>query len=82
MNLTLVRVAACKGPDGCGRNRAVLWQSDCGCWVFKCLICGDVDECRCGDADTKATDENFLAWIGMTHLALKSLTDEYVDDRR
>lgn len=44
----LLRLNACNGPDGCGRNRAIVWQADCGCWTFKCLLCGDVDGVKCG----------------------------------
>lgn len=47
--ISLYRIQTCLGPDGCGRERAVIWQGDCGCWTFKCLICGNVDAARCGD---------------------------------
>lgn len=45
--ISLLFYDRCAGPDGCGAHKAVIWQGDCGCWVFKCLICGDVTESRC-----------------------------------
>ncbi len=55
--ITLLHYSACLGPDGCGKNRAVVWQGDCGCWVFKCLVCGVVDHVDCGREAESHWDE-------------------------
>jgi hypothetical protein len=64
--MRLLRVNACAGPDGCHGERAVVWQGACGCWVFKCLLCGDVDQARCSyEAEhMDAFDEAAMELVG------------------
>lgn len=57
MQVALLWLSTCRGPDGCNRDRAVLWQGDCGCWTFKCLICGNVDYADCGHEVADHWDE-------------------------
>lgn len=45
--LTLIRVHTQQCTGGCPGD-AVVWQGDCGCFVLKCLVCGELGWTYCG----------------------------------
>lgn len=54
----------CNGPDGCGSEEpSPLWKGNCGCWVFKCVVCGSIGFAVCPQGvDSECANEfDYLA---------------------
>ena len=54
MRVTLQRYPRC---FVCGHSEIVIWQGDCGCFVTKCLLCGVIGWCDCGEEVESHWDE-------------------------
>lgn len=40
----MIRMLPCRH---CESAQGLVWQSDCGCWTFKCLLCGEYAGVTC-----------------------------------
>lgn len=59
VRVNLLKGLGCYGIGACGTNNLLVYQGYCGCWVSKCLLCGNVDWAKCCDEEDEAHWEDF-----------------------
>lgn len=51
----IIRMLPCRD---CSTDQGLVWQSDCGCWTFKCLLCGEYAGATCCEAEEHIEEFN------------------------
>ncbi len=59
VSVKLVHKLGCYGIGACGAGEGIIWQGYCGCWVFKCNLCGNMDWAKCCDEEDEEHYSDF-----------------------